>query len=113
MNLANHLHYADHVIFLNEEGCIARQGTLESMSEDEDIQKLTAQPPATTSRPKLELTDEALTELEAVENNEPNTGRPAGDLKIYAYYAKVAGWWNVTLYLFAGATFVFGVTFPR
>lgn len=35
-----------------------------------------------------------------------------GDMKVYAYYAKNAGWWTISLYLLACCAFVVGVTFP-
>ncbi|POR38791.1 Canalicular multispecific organic anion transporter 2 [Tolypocladium paradoxum] len=110
---ANHLSFADYVIFLDQEGQIARQGTRESLSDaDEELQKLASQPPTTTSRPKLEIPEDALHELEMLEDPNPGDHRHAGDMKVYAYYANIAGWWTISLYLFACATFVFGVTFP-
>lgn len=110
---ANHLNFADYVIFLDDEGQIARQGTRESLSDTaEDVQKLAGQPPATTSRPELEIPEDALHELEMLEDPDPADHRHAGDMKIYAYYANTAGWWTISLYLFACAAFVFGVTFP-
>ena len=105
--------FADYVIFLNEDGEISRQGTRESLFEaEEDVQKLESQAPAVTSRPELEIPEEALHELEMLEDPAPGDHRHAGDMKVYAYYANIAGWWTISLYLFACAAFVFGVTFP-
>jgi hypothetical protein len=51
-------------------------------------------------------------EVDMLVNPMTEENRHAGDMKIYAYYAKMAGWWTTGLYLFACCTFVFGVTFP-
>jgi ATP-binding cassette subfamily C (CFTR/MRP) protein 1 len=67
---------------------------------------------ATTTRPELELGDEAREELEQLEVDKADASRTAGDLRIYAYYAGVAGWGKISIYLFACSTFVFGVLFP-
>ncbi|KAF3480026.1 ABC transporter [Arthroderma uncinatum] len=113
-NSANHLSFADNIIFLNEKGGIARQGTRESLySDDDDIRKLESQPQAaTTSRLGPELSEDVLQELEILEDPNLETSRKTGDMKVYAYYAKNAGWWTISLYLLACGFFVFGVTFP-
>ncbi|KAK2865449.1 hypothetical protein FQN49_003561 [Arthroderma sp. PD_2] len=113
-NSASHLRFADNIIFLNEKGGIARQGTLESLSAaDEDIQRLASHSQAaTTFRPEPELSEDVLHELEILEDPELETGRKTGDMKVYAYYVKNAGWWTISLYLIACGFFVFGVTFP-
>ncbi|KAK2738485.1 hypothetical protein FQN57_007000 [Myotisia sp. PD_48] len=109
---ASHLAYADHVICLDNTGQIARQGTPESVSTaTKDIEELGKQPTATLARLETEI-PEALQELELLADPEPDVSRKTGDLKVYAYYGKMAGWWTISAYLFACAVFVFGVTFP-
>ncbi|KAI1076073.1 ABC multidrug transporter [Whalleya microplaca] len=113
-NSASHLQYADHIVILDE-GKVAQQGTWESLSAAgnwQHLQQSTDQPLATTSRPELELGDEAREELEMLEFDKADAARRTGDMKIYAYYAKVAGWGKIAVYLAACATFVFGVLFP-
>lgn len=106
--------FTDHFIFLGDGGEIARQGTLDSLSADggDVLQRFASQPPAMTSRPGPEIPEDALHELEMLEDPEPRAGRHAGDMRIYAYYAKIAGWWTIAVYLLACVVFVFGVTFP-
>ncbi|GBF62869.1 ABC transporter [Trichophyton mentagrophytes] len=112
-NSANHLSFADNIIFLDENGEIARQGNLESLSADDDIKQLANQcQTATTSRPEPQLSEDVLHELEILEDPELESSRMTGDMKVYAYYAKNAGWWTISLYLLACCAFVVGVTFP-
>lgn len=33
-------------------------------------------------------------------------------MRVYAYYARIAGWWTISVYLVACAGLVVGVTFP-
>ncbi|ODA76961.1 hypothetical protein RJ55_07478 [Drechmeria coniospora] len=117
-NSANHLNFADHLVFLNADGEVVKQGPRAVVAmDDEDIEKLASQPQTRTVREEPELSEEvqeALQEIELLENpvEEPGIVRNAGDMRIYAYYAKNAGWGLISLYLAACATFVFGVTFP-
>ncbi|KAM5429329.1 hypothetical protein McanCB56680_000032 [Microsporum canis] len=108
----NHLSFADNVIFLNDKGEISRQGSLESLFADEDIKGLASQPRTTTSQREQELSEDVLHELEILEDPKLETSRMTGDMKVYAYYAKNAGWWTISLYILACCVFVFGVTFP-
>jgi hypothetical protein len=92
---------------------LAQQGTLESISAaGKYLQNAGTQLPATTSRPELELSDETLQELGMLDQETLDTSRQAGDLKIYAYYTKIAGWKRILAYLIACTTFSFGFTFP-
>lgn len=113
-NTASHLQFADKVIILNEEGEIAQQGTLENASSCDFIQKLTDLPPVTTSRPALEISEEAMQDIGVPldSEEEPEPKRHSGDLKVYAFYAKIAGGWSIALYILACSAFVFGVNFP-
>ncbi|EFE37769.1 ABC bile acid transporter, putative [Trichophyton verrucosum HKI 0517] len=104
---------SDNIIFLNENGEIARQGNLESFSAGDDIKQLANQcQTTTTSRPEPQLSEDVLHELEILEDPELESSRMTGDMKVYAYYAKNAGWWTISLYLLACCAFVVGVTFP-
>lgn len=112
-NSAKHLQYADHIILLNSEGSIEQQGSLSEIDlAAADLEDLPSQSSVTT-RAKLEIDEEVLLEIgwNPEEEPEPVT-RHAGDLAVYGYYAKIAGYGKIALYLFACATFVFGVVFP-
>ncbi|KAK5988781.1 ABC transporter gloK [Cladobotryum mycophilum] len=111
-NSSNHLQFASHIIVLNEAGHIERQGPPNSISVNELLKKDGFQPSAPTALPEPEIPVEILQQIDAVKCHEPETNRKTGDLKIYAYYAKIAGWWTILAYLLACAAFVFGVTFP-
>lgn len=85
---------------------------MDSLSVDggDVLEKVMSQPAATTSRPEPEIPEEAqdaLKELELL-----RAGHDTGDIKIYAYYADIAGWWTIAAYLLGCVTFVFGMTFP-
>lgn len=108
---AHHLNFANHFIFLDG-GEIVRKGPVDSLSADggDALEKVMSQPPGTTFRPELKLPEEApdaLQELELL-----RLAHDAGDIQIYAYYAKIAGWWTIAAYLLGCVTFVFGMTFP-
>jgi ATP-binding cassette subfamily C (CFTR/MRP) protein 1 len=110
IRIGNHLKFS--VIFLDKNGEIARQGTPSKISVDGgDIPKIES-PSSTTAFPSdPEPPEDLLHELEMFDDLELGA-RNVGDLKIYTYYAKIAGWWTVSIYLFACAAFVFGVMFP-
>jgi hypothetical protein len=107
------LTFGQHIIFLDENGHITRQGNRDTLSAGgRDFQRFASQPPTRTSQLEPELPEDALRELEMLEYSTPGDSRYAGDVRIYAYYANIAGWWTISVYLFACAVFVFGVTFP-
>ncbi|KAK5989321.1 ABC multidrug transporter B [Cladobotryum mycophilum] len=110
-NSVHHLRFADSILLLDGNGNIVKQSTSADV-DGEDIQKLQGQPRATTTKPEDEITDELLEELGLLEDPSPDANRNAGDMTMYAYYAKNAGWWTMSLYIFACAIFVFGFTFP-
>lgn len=103
----------DQVIVLDENGQITSQGSAETVSapnlsiqEDQSGKSIPAPP-------KEEEDDaEVWQEIDMLINPATEENRHAGDMKIYAYYANIAGWWIIGIYLFACCTFVFGVTFP-
>lgn len=114
-NTAGHLQFGDNIIILNKEGEITQQGSRAAISSSDDfIKRLAKQPPPVTSRPELEISDETMQEigvpLDIQEDLDPS--RHTGDRKVYAFYAKIAGGWSMTIYLCACAAFVFGVNFP-
>ncbi|OBT74156.1 hypothetical protein VF21_06257 [Pseudogymnoascus sp. 05NY08] len=110
-NSAHHLSFANHFIFLDG-GEIVRKGSVDSLSVDGGVvlENVMSHPGATTSRPEPEIPEEAqdvLKELELL-----RSGHDAGDIRIYTYYADIAGWWTIAAYLLGCVTFVFGMTFP-
>lgn len=114
IHTASHLHFADHIVVLSEDGTIAEQGTLDEVSSSGGyVQKLAGLPPPSTSRPELELSEETLEELELPdEDEEADSSRKAGDLKVYNYYIQIAGPWTFWFYIAACAAFIFGLSFP-
>lgn len=112
--LAHHLRHADSIIFLNEGGEINRQGTLEVLLVEDEIvrQLLTQTTNAFTSRSHPEIPKEMMQELIPLENGNIDPSRRTGDIKVYAYYANIAGWWTMAAYFVACASFVFGTSFP-
>ncbi|PHH89568.1 hypothetical protein CDD83_5759 [Cordyceps sp. RAO-2017] len=103
----------DYIILLDKNGTIVEQGTPENVSITAGgALNLADQPITATSRPELEIPEDALAELELLDEQEPESTRRAGDMRIYAYYAKTAGWWTTSIYLLACAAFVYGAIFP-
>jgi hypothetical protein len=86
---------------------------VESIAAAKQFDKLAAQPPNVTARPELKLSDETLQELGILDISKGEDSRRTGDWKVYSYYTRIAGRWNMTLYFLACAAFVFGVTAPR
>jgi ATP-binding cassette subfamily C (CFTR/MRP) protein 1 len=112
IRIGNHLEFSDHVIFLDENGEISRQGAPNNLSVDSgDVPRTENRSSTTTTPPDSEPSEDLIHELKMLDDLELGARR-VGDMKIYAYYAKIAGWWTVSIYLFACAAFVFGVTFP-
>lgn len=111
-NSSKHLQYANHIILLDADGRVAQQGALSEINLAEaGLDGLTEAP--VTTRATLELSEDSLAEIGWSPDDEPETlDRHAGDLQVYGYYAKIAGYGKIALYLFACATFVFGVVFP-
>jgi ATP-binding cassette subfamily C (CFTR/MRP) protein 1 len=107
------LSFADHFILLGDGGVVIRQGSVNSLSADDGdlLQKFASQPPPTISRTEPDVPDSDLVELEMLKDPEPGAGRQTGDMTIYWYYAKVAGW-TIMAYLLGCMAFVFGVNFP-
>lgn len=80
---------------------------------NEYIQRLALRPAIRPSQPQLEIPEEILQELDLPENDDMHgIDRRTGDLKVYAYYIRIAGWGVMSIYLFSCMSFVFGVTFP-
>ncbi|KJK82405.1 Multidrug resistance-associated protein [Metarhizium anisopliae BRIP 53293] len=110
-NSAHHLDLGDQVIVLDENGRIVRLGVPKTVS----LPISPIQPDIT--RPQLghgEQNDdaEAWQEIDMLINPATEQNRYAGDMRVYGYYANIAGRWTIGIYLFACCTFVFGMTFP-
>lgn len=112
----HHLSFADYVVFLDSNGMITRHGAKDSMSSEDEIVQEVPEESTTPRQPvdpaDAELPEEMLQELDLLDDPDQGVSRMTGDLKVYAYYAKIAGPWTMFIYLLACATFVFGVTFP-
>ncbi|GJN77161.1 hypothetical protein PLIIFM63780_000650 [Purpureocillium lilacinum] len=115
-NSGHHLSFADYVVFLDSNGMITRHGAKDSMSSEDEIVQEVSEESTTPRQPvdpaDAELPEEMLQELDLLDDPDQGVSRMTGDLKVYAYYAKIAGPWTMFIYLLACATFVFGVTFP-
>lgn len=112
--LVGHLRFADHIVVLDKEGGIAEQGTFEQISASGGyVQRLASLPPAVTSRPELELSEETYRELGLPdEEDELDSSRQTSDLEVYTYYIQVAGGWTFSIYLIICAAYTFGLSFP-
>lgn len=110
---AHHLSLGDQVIVLDENGQIKSQGSAETVTAPMlSIQTETSNKTTPSPAKEGEDDDEVWQEIDMLINPTIEENRHAGDMKIYAYYANIAGWWIIGVYLFACCTFVFGVTFP-
>lgn len=108
----HHLQYADYIILLDKNGNIAEQGTPDVVSVTAGGIQAQDSEAITTSRPELEIPEDVLLELEILDDQEPAETRRAGDVRIYTYYAKTAGYWRTSIYLLACCAFVYGSIFP-
>ncbi|KFY47652.1 hypothetical protein V495_01884 [Pseudogymnoascus sp. VKM F-4514 (FW-929)] len=110
-NSAHHLSFANHFIFLDG-GKISRKGPIDSLSSDGGnvFKDVMSEPTPTTYRPELEIPEDAQDTLRKLELLRGD--HDAGDFRIYAFYANIAGWWTIGAYLLGCVTFVFGMTFP-
>ncbi|KAJ6446709.1 Canalicular multispecific organic anion transporter 2 [Purpureocillium lavendulum] len=112
----HHLSFADYAVVLNSDGAISRHGVRDTVSSEDEIVQTSETENATAIGPapkaEAELPEELLQELDLLDDPDQGVSRMTGDLKVYGYYAKIAGPWTMFIYLMACATFVFGVTFP-
>ncbi|KAJ6784449.1 hypothetical protein PWT90_09718 [Aphanocladium album] len=116
-NTFAHLQFADSIIILNDKGQVTKQGSWETISVDPAFAHLsTHEQTVVTRRPELDISDETIQEigvpLDASQDSDGNDAKGAGDLQIYAFYARVAGAWPILAWLCACSVFVFGVNFP-
>ncbi|KHN96132.1 ABC transporter [Metarhizium album ARSEF 1941] len=112
-NSAHHLSLGDQVIVLDEGGKMVSQGAAKAVS----LPTSPIQPEGVAqSQPAPKETDddeaEIWQEIDMLIHPSTEENRHAGDMRIYGYYAKIAGRWTIGVYLFACCIFVFGMTFP-
>ncbi|OAA35078.1 ABC multidrug transporter [Metarhizium rileyi] len=112
-NSAHHLDLGDQVIVLDENGQLISQGLAETATIP--VPAIQADGVGHTQQPSPQDEGEdaeAWQEIDMLINPTTEENRHAGDMRIYGYYANMAGRWTIGLYLFACCTFVFGMTFP-
>ncbi|KAG8427479.1 hypothetical protein J3459_006657 [Metarhizium acridum] len=110
-NSAHHLDLGDQVIVLDENGRIVRRGIPKTVS----LPISSIQPNITDPQPAPaeENNDaEVWQEIDMLMDPTTEQNRYSGDMRVYGYYANIAGRWTISIYLFACCTFVFGMTFP-
>ncbi|OAA72237.1 ABC transporter, transmembrane region, type 1 [Cordyceps fumosorosea ARSEF 2679] len=109
-----HLRYSDSVIVLDRQGNITQQCTPEELSDVKLDLERSEDDESGDGEPELdlELPDEILEHLAAAEVEDVDGARRVGDIKIYAYFISVAGWWYMVLYVVLYSAFVFGLRFP-
>ncbi|KAK8064708.1 hypothetical protein PG994_007346 [Apiospora phragmitis] len=112
--VANHLRYADHIIVLNKEGCIAEQGTLEQVSASGSyVKQLESMPVVQTARPEPELLEETHRELGLPdEEDKLESSHKTSDFQAGVYYAQMAGKGTIAIYLCICAAYIFGLSSP-
>lgn len=108
----SHLHYADHIIVLDGQGNVTSQGTMSDVGISLAANDVSSHGEHEAPSDKIEISEETLQELELIGDESRNTALKSGDIKTYIYFAKVAGYFTISLYLLASAVFVFGITFP-
>lgn len=111
----HHCQFADQVIVLDKNGKVSERGSFQSLSSAGGyISRVSGAPSVMTARPQLALADETLEALQLPEGDdgvENDESRRSGDLRVYGYYAKIAGWWNMLTFWLLCAAFMFGMTF--
>ncbi|KAM5475001.1 hypothetical protein MauCBS54593_001472 [Microsporum audouinii] len=109
--------YADHIIALSAEGCIAEQGKFDELNASGGyISSFNLPSPDWLFKPEPERplpapaviddTPQTSEELEAAAN------RRMGDMAIYLYYARSIGWPTTLVFMFFISAFVFCISFP-
>ena len=111
---AHHMCLADHIIHLDMSGCMVKGGCT---AEDDTVYGEKSAP----TNPHVELSSDpqledefsnAERDLDLLLDPEPGKHRQKGDLRVWYYYVRIAGWPMTIVYLSACAVLVFGITFP-
>ncbi|UJO17086.1 ABC multidrug transporter B [Fulvia fulva] len=110
----HHIRLADHLIVLNADGTMAKYDSQEMIGHSDDKHLSLGNPgsPSPVCLSALEQTHHEKQDIHLAQDHELQDSRKTGDMKVYTYYARIAGWPMITVYLFASAILVFGVTFP-
>jgi ABC-type multidrug transport system fused ATPase/permease subunit len=110
---AKYLQFADHIVILGRNGTIAEQGSFEELKSLNDFEV------AASGQHTARTYDQNMSPKEtspvsrgvALQSDEASKTRLAGDFRIYAYYARAAGW-ILAFYLCCQATTTFLMKFP-
>ncbi|KAI5194185.1 putative multidrug resistance protein [Aureobasidium subglaciale] len=106
---------ADQIIVLRKDGSVERQGNLETLrgihgvSNDDVLNLLSAErteqagPPQTTSKAVRGPSANDISDLT----------RRTGDIAVYMYYFRSAGYWALAIFILFSAVFVFTSYFPQ
>jgi ATP-binding cassette subfamily C (CFTR/MRP) protein 1 len=110
---AKYLHLADHIVVLGRNGTIAEQGLFDELKS---LNNLAVAAPghqnASTYVQNISAKEAPpVSRGVALQSEEAANTRLAGDLRIYAYYARAAGW-ILAPYLCCQATTTFLMKFP-
>jgi hypothetical protein len=118
-SLANHLKFADNIITIDDKGIVEQRETPDAIDLEIETPSTTAEKSTIISSQACsvspvdkEASDEFIKDLDILEDPQADANRRAGDLTIYTYFAKIAGWPLVCIYLVACASYLFGLTFP-
>ncbi|KAI9147656.1 Canalicular multispecific organic anion transporter 2 [Paramyrothecium foliicola] len=117
---ANHLSFAENIITIDEKGFVEQREATEEIAIDPEKPAVTAEKSYGQCKEPVDpivnlqqsFKEDFVTQLDVLEDPKPDTSRRAGDFTIYTYFAKIAGWPFVCIYLTACAIYIFGLTFP-
>ena len=122
------LPFADHIIVLNDKGCIAEQGSFkELVTSGGYISNLDLPPAEWTTNAKENSLDQLFSpsttqmdhstmpvkEVSEIAEEEFEASKRTGDLSIYAFYAAAVGWLSVIFFCLAICGYVFSYSFPQ
>jgi ABC-type multidrug transport system fused ATPase/permease subunit len=108
-----YLQFADHIVILSKNGTITEQGSFEELKSLNEfaVAALGHQDASTYDQNSSAKEAPAVSRGVDLQSEEATKPRLAGDLRIYAYYARAAGW-ILAFYLGCQATTTFLMKFP-
>lgn len=118
--IVHHLHLADNIIVMNDDGTILEQGDLQKLQTKQDrvVQKLLSSEEEHNIQdksPPIVIPSASVTaskDLIIRQNRHKDCLRKSGDSAVYAYYFKSVGWRDSIIMLVLGALSVFCDKFP-
>jgi ATP-binding cassette, subfamily C (CFTR/MRP), member 1 len=98
-----HLSLADHIVILNSDNQIAKQGTFEQLSVSGQYLEGLASHDGRSDRRDNEGLPQALTDSMPQPSSEPGSAsddasRQEGDSSVYRFYGASMGWWRLAFY---------------